>query len=87
MEQNECSSHKLTSPRRLFACPLNNGVARTLNKIRTSKGDYYTKQRFSPIASLFIMGTSLKEKMLLEGAFVSLKSSSYGIENHVNHIR
>ena len=48
---------------------LNNGVARTLKTIRTSKGDYWHKQRFSSIASLFKIGTSLKGKnLLLEGA-------------------
>ena len=47
-----------------------NGVARTLFvKLRTSKGDDWIKQRFSSIACLFIMGTSLKGKNLLsEGA-------------------
>ena len=40
----------------------NNGVARTLKKLRTSKGDY-------SIAFLLKMGTSLKGKNLLqEGA-------------------
>ena len=42
-----------------------NGVARVLKKLRTSKGDYCLKQRFSTITSLFKMGTSLKEKDLL----------------------
>ena len=46
-----------------------NGVARTLKKLRTPKGDYWIKQRFSSIGSLFKMGTSLKGKNLLpEGA-------------------
>ena len=36
-----------------------NGVARTLKKIRTPKGDYWNKQRLFSIASLFEMGTSL----------------------------
>ena len=31
-----------------------NGVARMLTKLRTSKGDYWIKQRFSSIVSLFI---------------------------------
>ena len=43
---------------------MTNGVAGTLKKIRTSKGDYWIKQCFSPIASLFKMGTSLKGKNL-----------------------
>ena len=34
-------------------------------KLRNSKGDYWNKQRFSSIASLFKMGTSLKGKNLL----------------------
>ena len=42
-----------------------NGVARTLKKLRTSKGDYWIKQWFSSSAVLFKMGTSLKEKNLL----------------------
>ena len=47
----------------------NNGVAITLKKIHTSKGDYWIKQWFSSIASLYKMGTSLKGKNLLqEGA-------------------
>ena len=38
-------------------------------KICTSKGDYWIKQRFSSITSLFKLGTSLKGKNLLpEGA-------------------
>ena len=37
-------------------------------KVRTSKGDYLIKQRFSSIASLFEMGTSLKGKNLLPEA-------------------
>ena len=43
---------------------LNNGVARKLNKLRTSRGDYWNKQRFSSITSLFKIGTSLKGKIL-----------------------
>ena len=49
-----------------------NGVARTLKKLRTSKGDYCTKQRFSTIMSLFKMGTSLKGKNLLTEGTSSL---------------
>ena len=46
-----------------------NGVARMLQKLRISKGDYWIKQWFTSIATLFIMGTSLKGKNLLpEGA-------------------
>ena len=44
---------------------LNNGVARTLKKLCTLKGDYWIKQRFSSIASLFIKGTSHKGNNLL----------------------
>ena len=45
------------------------GVARTLEKLRIARGDYWNKQLFSSIPSLFKMGTSLKEKNLLpEGA-------------------
>ena len=42
-----------------------NGVARTLKKLRTSKGDSWIKQRFSSMAPLFKIGTSLKGKNLL----------------------
>ena len=56
---------------------LYNGVARTLTKLRTSMRDYWNKQWFSSIASLFKMGTSLKGKNLPpEGANSFLKSSS-----------
>ena len=46
------------------------GVARMLKKIRTSKGDYCIKQRFPSIASLLIMGTSLKGKNLFSEGVV-----------------
>ena len=44
-----------------------NGLARTLKKLRTSKEDYWMeiKQWFSSIASLLKMGTSLNGKNLL----------------------
>ena len=46
-----------------------NGIARTLKKLCTSKGDNPIKQWFSSIVSLSIIGTSLKGKNLLpEGA-------------------
>ena len=46
-----------------------NDVARALKKVCTSNGDHWAKQSFNSIASLFIMGTSLKENNLLpEGA-------------------
>ena len=51
-----------------------NGIPRTLKKLRTSKRDYGTKQRFSTIMSLFKMETSHKGKnLLLEGANSFLK--------------
>ena len=57
-----------------------NGVARTLKKLRTSKGAYWIKQPFSSIASLFKMRTSLKGKNLLpDGA-------NYDMINHLYHI-
>ena len=47
----------------------NNGIARMLKKLLTSKGDYWIKQWLSSIASLFKMGTSVKGKNWLpEGA-------------------
>ena len=58
---------------RLLTVYSSNGVARALKKLHTSKGDYWIKQWFSSIASLFKMGTSLKGKNLLpEGANSSL---------------
>ena len=46
-----------------------NGPFITLKNLRASKGDDWIKQRFSSIAPIFIMGTSLKGKNLLpEGA-------------------
>ena len=42
-----------------------NGVARTLKKLLTSKGDYWINQKFSSIVSLYKRGTSLKGKNLL----------------------
>ena len=46
-----------------------NGIARMLKKLRISEGVYWNKQRLYSIASLFKMGTSLKEMNLLpEGA-------------------
>ena len=53
----------------LYGRMMCNVVARTLKKLRTSKGDYWIKHRFSSVVSLFKMGTSLKGKNLLpEGA-------------------
>ena len=66
-------------------CLYSNGIAKMLNKLHTSKGDYWIKQWFSSIGSLFKMGTSLKGKNLLpegaknllpEGANLSFMSSS-----------
>ena len=54
-----------------------NGVARMVEKLYTSKGDYCIKQLFSKIVILFKMGTSLKGKNLLpEGRILSFMSSS-----------
>ena len=61
-----------------------NGVDRTLKKLRTPKGNYWIKQWFSSMASLFKMGTSLRGKNLLpEGA----NSFLYSMENYFNHIK
>ena len=55
-----------------------NDVARTPTKLRTSKGDYCTKQYISSGASLFKMGTALKGKNLLpEGANSFLKKQFF----------
>ena len=61
---------------------IKNGVARTLKKLRTSKGDCWIK--------LFKMGTSLKGKNSLpEGAnfFFKERAVPYDMENHFYHIR
>ena len=63
----------------------NNDVVRTLKKLGTSKGDYWIKQGFSSIASLFKMGTSLKGKNLLPE--LPLRAVPYGMENPFYHIR
>ena len=52
----------LTGKKTITIWGYNNGVARTLKKIRTSKGDYCINQWFVTITSLFEMGTSLKGK-------------------------
>ena len=56
-----------------------NGIARTLKKLRTSKGDYWIKQRLSSIASLFKMETSLKGKKNAptENKFYLLRAAPY----------
>ena len=74
---------------KIYMIDHDNGVARMLKKLRTSKGDYCIKQRFSAITSLFKMGTSLKGKNLLpEGAnSYHLRAVPYGMENHFHHIR
>ena len=60
-----------------------NDIARTLKKLRTSKGDYWIKQRFFSIASLLITRTSLKGKNLLQRERIpSFKSSSLWHGNH-----
>ena len=46
----------------MYVCVFCNGVARTLKKICTSRGDYWNKQYICSIASLFKMETSLKRK-------------------------
>ena len=49
----------------VFVLEISNGIARTLKKLCTSKRDYWIKQSIPSIASLFIIGTSLKGKNLL----------------------
>ena len=51
----------------------NNSVARTPKKLRTPKGDYWIKQWFSSIASLFKMRTSERTEFApRESEFFSL---------------
>ena len=59
-----------------------------VKKLRTSKGDYWIKQWFSSIASLFIMGTSLKRKEFAPrgSELSSFKSSSLWHGNHFCHM-
>ena len=55
-----------------------NGVARTLKKLCTSKGDYWIKQCFSSTAPLFKVGTSLKGKFAPRGSkFFPLRAVPY----------
>ena len=64
------------------------GVARTLKKLRTSKGDYCIKQRLSKITSLFKMGIPLKGKNLLpKGDILFFKSSSLRYGKSLYQIR
>ena len=75
---------------KIFKCPnIRNGVARTLKKYTHIKGDYWNKQRFSSISSLFKMGTYLKGKNLLpEGANSLLLEQFLMVwKNHFYHIR
>ena len=66
-----------TIPTLLLVRYKDNGVARTLKKVRTSKGDYWIKKWFSSISSLFKMRTFLKGKNLLpDEANISFMSSS-----------
>ena len=59
-------SHSVTSYRSLYCVSMySNGIARTLKRLRTSKGDYWINKRFSLIVSLFKMRSSLKGKNLL----------------------
>ena len=60
-------------------------------KVTHIKGDYWNKKRFSSVAPLFKIGTSLKGKNLLpDGAgskFFPLRADPYGMENHFDYIR
>ena len=61
-----------------------NGVARTLKKLRTLKGDYWVNQWFSSMRPF-----SLKEKEFAPrgSEFFPLRTVSFGMENHFYHIR
>ena len=64
-----------------------NSVARTLKKLRTSKGDYCIKQWFSKITSLFKVELLVKERICSQrGRSFSFKSSSLRYRNHFYHI-
>ena len=54
-----------------------NGVARTLKKLRTPKGDYWIKQSFSSIAPILKWKLPLKERICSQRErILSFKSSS-----------
>ena len=67
--------------------PIPNGVARTMKKLCTSKGDYWNKQWFSSIASLYKLGHSLKGKKLASkgSEFLPSIAAPYGMKNHLPH--
>ena len=73
----------------LLMITLINGVASIKKTIRTSKGDYWIKQWFNSIASLFIIGTSLKGKNLLPEGATSIVEEQFLMtwKNHFYHVR
>ena len=60
---NKGSQDEISKYQTLQIVRIINDVVRTLKKLRTSKGDYWIKQWFSSIASLYKKGTSLKKKI------------------------
>ena len=66
----------------------NNGVARTLKKLRTSKGDYLIKQLLSSIASLFKWELLLKKRIASRGSeLFPFWAVPYSMENHFYHFK
>ena len=63
-------------------------VARTLKKLRTSKGDYLVKQWLSSVVPLFKMGnfSSRKEFAPRGSKFFPLRAVPYGMENQFYHV-
>ena len=60
---------------------------RNTAKLRTSKGDYWIKQWFSSIVSLFQMVLFQRKEFSYGGSeFFPLRVVPYGMENHFNHI-
>ena len=60
-----------------------NGEARTLKKLRTSKGDYWM-QRFSSIAPLYKMGTSYRKEFASRGSeLFPLRAVPCGMEKQI----
>ena len=69
-----------------------NDVARTLKKLRTSKGDYCIKQWFPAITSLFKMESISKERICsyrertfcfkISSLLLALRAVPYGMANH-----
>ena len=61
-----------------------NGVARTLKKLRTSKGDYWIQKRLSSFASLLKIGTSCSQ---MKNHFYHIRWPPLNITIFITHVR